>query len=585
MQIHREDVMRPIITGDLTNGDEINALEAALYHGNISRRRFVTLAIAAGVSLAAAKAMAATGEAAAINQLYNKQNLKSEYDYIIIGSGSAGAVIAGRLAAESDAQILLLEAGETDQVDSVQIPGLWPTNIRSKLDWGHVSDPSKDVNGRSLILPMGKVVGGGSSVNAMIWARGHKNDFDLWASETGDDAWSYENVLKIYKRIENWQGKPDASRRGTNGRLWVQTPDGVNPIAPAMLKAANSVGIPDFEDMNGKMMEGEGGAAIANVRIKNGRRLNVPADYLYSVLGNENITLLTGAEVQSLEMEGTKVTGVNFVKDGVVHTVHASTRVVLSAGAINTPKILMLSGIGDPEELQKHNIQTKVSLKGVGQNFQDHVLVAGCLWEYKEPIAPQNNAAEATFFWKSDGKLETPDLQPFQIEVPYVSEITGSQYEVPAASWSITPGLVKPKSRGRVTLASSDPSAMARVDAAFLRHPDDVKALIRGVELCREIGNSEAMKDFVKREVMPGVLNEQEVVEFIKNASGTYFHESCTCKMGKDENSVVDGSLSVYGVEGLSIADASVMPQVTTGNTMAPVVIIGERMADILLQK
>ena len=577
--------MRPIITGDLTNGDKINALEAALFNGHISRRGFVTLAIAAGVTLVAAKALAAEGEAAAINQLYNKQNLKPEYDYIIIGSGSAGSVIAGRLAAESDAQILLLEAGETDQVDSVQIPGLWPTNIRSKLDWGHVSDPSQDVNGRSLILPMGKVVGGGSSINAMIWARGHKNDFDLWASETGDDAWSYENVLEIYKRIENWQGEPDASRRGTNGRLWVQTPDGLNPVAPAFLKAANSVGIPTFEDMNGKMMEGEGGAAIANVRIKDGRRLNIPADYLYNVLGNKNITLLTGAEVQNLEMNGTKVTGVNFIKDGVVHSVSASTRVVLSAGAINTPKILMLSGIGDPSELKKHDIQTRVNLKGVGQNFQDHVLVAGCLWEYKEPLAPKNNAAEATFFWKSDSKLDTPDLQPFQIEVPYVSEVTGTQYDVPAASWSLTPGLVKPKSRGRVTLASNDPSAMAKVDAAFLHHPDDVKALVRGVELCREIGNSDAMKDFVKREIMPGVLNEKEIINFIRNASGTYFHESCTCKMGKDENSVVNGSLSVYGVEGLSIADASVMPQVTTGNTMATVVIIGERMADILLQK
>ena len=182
-------------------------------------------------------------------------------------------------------------------------------------------------------------------------------------------------------------------------------------------------------------------------------------------------------------------------------------------------------------------------------------------------------------------KANFQNLQPFQIEVPYVSEVTGTQYDVPAASWSLTPGLVKPKSRGRVTLASNDPSAMAKVDAAFLHHPDDVKALVRGVELCREIGNSDAMKDFVKREIMPGVLNEKEIINFIRNASGTYFHESCTCKMGKDENSVVNGSLSVYGVEGLSIADASVMPQVTTGNTMATVVIIGERMADILLQK
>lgn len=577
--------MRPIITGDLSNGDQINALEAALFNGKLNRRNFMKLALAAGATLASANAIAATGEAAAINQLYNRQNLKTKYDYIVIGSGSAGAVVAGRLAGESDASILLIEAGGSDQVEAVQNPGLWPTNIRSERDWGHVAEATSDVNGRSIILPMGKVVGGGSSVNPMIWARGHKNDFDFWAKETGDDKWSYDSILKIYKRIENWQGAPDAKRRGTNGRVWVQTPDDLNPVAPAFLQGANSVGIPIYDDMNGEMMEGEGGVAIANVRIKEGRRANIPSAYLYNVLGNKNITLITGAEVSTLEIEGTKVTGVNFVKGGVAQKVHAEKRVVLSAGAINTPKILMLSGIGEAKELAKHGIKTKVEVKGVGQNFQDHILVASCIWEYKEPQAPRNNAAEATFFWKSDSSLKTPDLQPFQIEVPYVTEVTGAQYDVPAAAWSISPGLVRPKSRGRVTLASNDPSAMAKVDAAFLRHPDDLKALVRGVELCREIGNSDAMKDFVKREVMPGPLNAKKGADFIKNATGTYFHESCTCKMGKDDMSVVDGSLSVYGVEGLSIADASVMPEVTTGNTMAPSVIIGERMADILLNK
>ncbi len=491
-------------------------------------------------------------------------------------------MVAGRLA-ETGAEVLILEAGGSDQLDAVQVPAMWPTNIRSERDWGHSADPSDHVNGRSLILPMGKTVGGGSSINATVWARGHKGDFDLWAAETGDDAWSYENVLKIYRRIENWQGKKDPARRGEGGRLWIEPAKDPIAIAPAMLKAAESLGIPAFEDMNGEMMEGNGGAAIANLRIKDGRRRNLPSDYLYGVLAKPNVTLLTGAEVTTLVMEGTTAKGVNFVKDGQAQSVLAEKRVVLSAGAINTPKMLMLSGIGDPEELSRHGINTVVASKGVGRNFQDHVLVAGCIWEYKEPIAPKNNLAEATFFWKSDSSLDRPDLQPFQIEVPYASEVTGTQFDVVPGAWSIAPGLVKPKSRGRVTLASADPKDMARVDGAFLSHPDDVKALLVGIELCREMGNSAAMADFVKREIMPGKKDKAQMTDFLKNAAGTYFHESCTCKMGTDEMSVVDGSLSVRGVEGLTIADASVMPQVSTGNTMAPTVIIGERAADVLI--
>jgi len=569
---------------ELLQGDILNALEDALYRGKLGRRDFIRLAAAAGAGMASAQSMAQDGSDAAITQLYNAANLQAEYDYIVVGSGSGGAVVAGRLAAESDARVLVLEAGGSDRLEAVLNPGLWPTNIRSERDWGHSAAPGAAVNNRALILPMGKVVGGGSSVNVMVWSRGHKNDFDAWAAETGDAGWSYARVLEIYKRIEDWQGTPDPARRGKGGRLWVTPPQNPNPIAPAMLDAAASVGIPKFADQNGAMMEGAGGAALANLRIRDGRRRNIPSDYLYQALKRRNITLLTGAEMQSLQMDGNRVKGVTFVRNGQVHTVAAARRVVLSAGAINTPKILMLSGIGDEAELKRHGIKTVAKLPGVGRNFQDHVLVAGCVWEYNKALPPANSAAEATFFWKSDASLPGPDLQPFQIEVPYASEVTGPQFNAPAGCWSIAPGLVRPKSRGRVSLASSNPSAMAQIDGAFLSHPDDVKALLRGIELCREIGNSAAMKEFVKREVMPGPLPRQDMTSFLRNAAGTYFHQSCTCKMGRDDMAVVDGRLSVRGVEGLSIADASVMPTVSTGNTMAPTVIIGERMADILLK-
>jgi choline dehydrogenase len=567
----------------LKNGDLVNRLEDAVYRGRIGRRAFIKMAMAAGLSPYATKAMAQAGGEAAANQFYNNKNLKRAYDFVIIGCGSGGSVVAGRLGAETNADILVLEAGGSDQVDNVQVPAMWPTNIRSERDWGDTADPSPSVNGRALILPMGKVVGGGSSINATVWARGHKNDFDFWASEAGDDAWNYQNVLKIYRRIENWQGAADPERRGKGGRLWIAPAQNPNPIAPAMLQAAASIGIPAFEDQNGAMMEGAGGVAIANLRIKDGRRRNLPSDYLYGVLAKPNVTLLTGAQVTGLAMNGSKVTGVNFTKDGAAQTVSAARQVILCAGAINTPKILMLSGIGDPAELGKHGLKTTVALPGVGRNFQDHVLVAGCIWEYNNPLPPMNNLAEATFFWKSDSALETPDLQPFQIEVPYTSEVTGKQYNIVPGAWSIAPGLVRPKSRGRVTLASVNPVDKARIDGAFLTHTDDVTALLRGIELCREVGSAPAMKEFVKREIMPGKLDNAAMTDFLRNAAGTYFHQSCTCKMGRDEMSVVDGKLRVRGVEGLSIADASVMPRVSTGNTMAPTVIIGERMADIAL--
>jgi choline dehydrogenase len=353
-------------TKSLAKGDRLNALQAGLVHGRIGRRAFIRMAVAAGASLATAEVWAQDLGDAAITQRYNAAKLAKSYDYIVVGSGSGGAVVAGRLAAESDANVLVLEAGGTDQIDAVLNPLMWPANIRSERDWGYTAEPSAQVNGRSLILPMGKVVGGGSSINVMIWARGHKNDFDKWAAETGDDAWAYDNVLEIYKRIEDWQGAEDTARRGKGGRLYVTQVQDPNPIAPAFLDACESVGIPKFADMNGEMMEGAGGAALANVRIREGMRRNIPADYLWDTLRQPNITLLTGATVHRLEMEGTRVTGVTFEKDGEVMTVGAAEQVVLSAGAINSPKILMQSGIGPSDHLKDVGVDPVVDLPGVG---------------------------------------------------------------------------------------------------------------------------------------------------------------------------------------------------------------------------
>jgi choline dehydrogenase-like flavoprotein len=518
------------------------------------------------------------------NQRKLGSELKPRYDFIVCGSGSSGSVAARRLAEDADASVLLLEAGGDDDLPAVMRAEQWPLNLGSERDWGFSSQPSPHVNGRSIPLSMGKVLGGGSSINVMVWARGHKNDWDFFASEAGDNAWSYESVLNIYRRIEDWHGAPDPDYRGTGGPVYVEPAPDPNPIAPAGLEGARSVGIPTFENQNGRMMEGDGGAAIIDVRARNGYRQSVFRSYVYPFMDRPNLTVLTGALVTRVTFdpyERNRVTGVEFSHDGKIHRVGAGSEVVLSLGAIHTPKVLMQSGIGDHAELQRHGIPVVQHLPGVGQNLQDHPRIS-CVWEYQHPMPPRNNGGEATFFSKSDPALDTPDLQTCQVEFPLSSPETAARFDVPEFGWAWGLGLVRPKSRGHIRLTGPGPLDPVEIHANTLSHPDDVRAAVAGVELCREIGNSAALDPFVKREVMPGSLTGAELERFVRDAALTYWHQSCTAKMGQDAMSVVDGTLKVYGVENLRIADGSIMPRVTTGNTMAPCVIIGERAADIL---
>jgi choline dehydrogenase len=563
-------------------GEQLERAERLLLHGRIDRRTFLRQATAAGVSLTAATALASHAERARAQQIANVSNLKSSYDYIVCGAGSSGSVVARRLAENPNLSVLLLEAGGNDDVPEVMNPSAWPANLGSERDWGFQATPNPHLNGRAIPLSMGKVLGGGSSINVMVWSRGHKNDWDYFAAQAKDPAWNYQSVLKIYRRIEDWDGAPDPARRGKGGIVYVQPAPNPNPIAPAMVEAAKSVGIPSFADQNGAMMEGVGGCSIANVRIKEGRRLSVFRTYVYPVMDRPNLTVLSGALVTRLTFSGKKATGVEFVRQGKPVKVLAGQEVILSLGAINTPKVLMQSGIGNQVELKRHGIPVVHHLPGVGQNFQDHFMVAGCVWEYRTPLPPRNNLAECTFFWKSNSRLATPDLQPFQIEVPYTSPETAKQFNPPPGSWTISPGVVRPLSRGTVSITGPNPSDPVRINANTLSNPGDMAAIIKGVEICREIGNSAAMRPFVKNEVMPGGLRGKALEDFIRNGTVTYWHQTCTAKMGTDAMSVVDGRLKVYGVDKLRIADGSIMPRVTTGNTMAPCVIIGERMAEIL---
>jgi choline dehydrogenase len=339
--------------------------------------------------------------------------------------------------------------------------------------------------------------------------------------------------------------------------------------APAMLEAAAAIGIPRFADHNGAMMEGPGGCALANLCVRDGRRVSIFRSYLYPWMDRPNLTVLTGALVTRVVFDGARAAAVEVLAGEGPRRFAARGEIILSLGAVQTPKVLMQSGVGDREELGRFDIEVVRHLPGVGRNFQDHLLFAGCAWEYERPQPIRNNGGEATFFWKSDPSLETPDLQSCQEERIYLSPET-ARLAPPADGWSMAPGLVRPQSRGRLRLTGPGPSDPLGMDSRFLSDPADFTALMACVRISREIGNSPALRPFTKRELLPGARQGAEFEHFARDAVTSYTHQSCTAKMGRDPLSVVDGELKVYGVDALRIADASVMPRVTTGNTMAP---------------
>jgi choline dehydrogenase len=506
--------------------------------------------------------------------------LKAQYDFIVCGAGAAGSVVARRLSENADVQVLLIEAGGSDEAETVLDPAQWPANLGSTRDWGFQAQPNPHLNGRALSMSMGKGLGGGSSINVMVWARGHRRDWDFFASEAGDDGWGHDAVLDIYRRIENWQGAPDPHYRGTTGPVWVQPAADPSPVAHAMLDAAGELGIPTFEHPNGRMMEGPGGAAITDMLVRDGRRHSLYRAYVHPVLDRPNLTVLTETLVRRVVFEGRLATGVEVVRDGEVLTIGARAEVVLSMGAMQTPKVLMHSGIGDEAELGRVGIPVLQHLAGVGRNLQDHVSF-GCIWEYAEPLAPRNSGSEATLYWKSRPDLEAPDLLFCQVEFPVPSDRTAAR-GVPAHGWTMFAGLAQPASRGRLRLQGADPQAPLAIDTNMLSEPADMRTAVACVELCRELGHARAFRPLVRGEAMPGNLKGAALEWYIRDAAVTYWHQCGTAKMGRDEMSVVDGSLRVYGVEGLRVADGSIMPRVATGNTQAPCAIIGERAAAML---
>jgi choline dehydrogenase len=503
------------------------------------------------------------------------------FDYVVCGAGSAGCVVAGRLAADPKTRVLLLKAGGSDETELVQNPNRWPMAIGTELDWGFKAEPNPQLNGRSIPYSMGKVLGGGSSINVGTWSRGHRADWDFYASEAGDAAWSYASVLELYRgRIEAYAGRPDPEYRGTDGAVYVQSAPEPHPFASAVLEAAQAAGLPRFPNANGRMMEAPAGCSFVDEIVRGGQRRSMFRDYVQPRLDQPNLTVLTGALVTRVLFEGRRAVGVEFQREGQTLGAQATREVVLSLGAINTPKVMMQSGVGDEAELGGAGVLLRHPLPGVGRNLHDHIAF-GAIWESTDDTIPPVPRSQTACFWKTDASLDAPDFYAYTHRGPDATPENTAHFKPPAASWSFAAGM-RPKSRGAVHLTGPLPGDPVRIDANYLGAPEDLRTLAAGLAMVRAIGNAAALAPFRGREISPGPLAGADLERFFRDGLITFWHQSGTARMGRDAMAVVDGHLRVHGLEALRVADASILPRVTTGNTMAPSVVIGETAAAFL---
>jgi choline dehydrogenase len=514
---------------------------------------------------------------------------KTDFDFIICGAGSAGSVIARRLAENPDVKVLLVEAGGDDDSEIVRDASRVWENLGTERDWQYSMEANAALGGRILPLPAGKGLGGGSSINVMYWLRGHKSDWDFFAEESGDDRWNFDGITRIYERIER-RRPPDATARGPASGIIPITPDVLStPIADAVSAAFEEYGSPRCDDgINGTLLQQPAGHGARERNILNGRRVSAFEAYVRPIMAQTNLHILTNSLVLRLNLEGKRATGVSVLIDGkTVTDLHARHEVILATGAIQTPKILMLSGIGPRQHLQQHNIEVLHHLPGVGGNFQDHVLVQGCNW-----LSPRTVNERGEFgiigFLRSRSSLPVADFHVVFTGTMAASQQIAAQYGYPSdreyyrQGWGLLLALLRPFSRGTIRLADANPLSYPVVDPQILSDSRDEQALLDAIGIVRSIGNSSRLKPYADAELSPGELSAPAMKNFLHQALGTYFHPAGSAKMGRDDLSVVDGSLNIHGIDGARIADASIMPRLPGANTMAPCIAIGERASDLI---
>ncbi len=500
------------------------------------------------------------------------------YDYIVIGAGSAGCVVANRLTEEGETTVLLLEAGNPATKPEIQTPSEWTGLLGTEVDWVYWTEPEPYLDGRKILCSRGKVVGGSSSINAMIYIRGNRHNFDHWQA-LGNLGWSYEEILPYFKASEDQQ-RGASEFHGVNGVLSVTDSIAPSVVDAQFIQAATQLGYDHNPDFNGAQQEGAG---LYQLTVKDGKRHSAAAAFLVLILDRPHLTVQTSAVVTRLLFEGTRTIGVEYLHQGTLHQAYVDQEVILSAGVFDSPKLLMLSGIGDAQHLHMLGIPVIADLPGVGQNLQDHLLVGIGYQSIQTlpPISSTSNLVEAGLFLQSSSSNgDAPDLQFLFSPALWI----GSAIAPDVPGFTLIPALINPQSRGTVTLQSTNPADPPVIQANYLQHETDLQVLIEGIKIARQLACSSAFDEIRGQELAPGsaVISDEAIAAYIRQVANTFWHPVGTCKMGNDSLAVVDAQLRVHGIAGLRVADASIMPTITSGNTNAPTIMIGEKAADLI---